>query len=108
MQVKVSKVFAKFINATAKEMGFEAEASVVKLSEKQMGWFMGSEAIYDAMYYGDFDRNGNYTAIKVIYPCEYYANPRFIGTMELVKEFNRRGCKTMQDLKNMIRDMVEI
>ena len=34
MKIKVSKVFADFINKTAKELGFKAEASVVTMGER--------------------------------------------------------------------------
>ena len=109
MNIKVSKVFANFINKTAKEMGFECEARVVRLNQNQMRAFMGTEALFDAVDYGDYDINlVTYKAIKILYPYEYYACPQFISTAMLVREWRRRGGKTEQDLKEMIREMVEI
>ena len=109
MVIKVSKTFAKFINTTAKEMGFECEASVVNLTENQAYGFLGVEGMFDADDYGDYDWESNtYKAIRVVYPYEYYACPLFIGTGMLVREWRRRGGKTEQDLKDILRDMLEI
>lgn len=109
MNIQVSKVFAKFINKTAKEMGFKAEATVVNLTENQMHGFMGLEALFDADAYGDYDWESNtYKAIRINYPYEYYACPLFIGTGMLVRAWKRCGGKTEADLKDMLREMIEI
>jgi len=109
MNIQVSKVFAKYINKVAKEMGFECEASVVWLNQKQMYAFMGTEAMFDAVDYGDYDLQlVTYKAIKILYPYEYYACPQFIGTAMLMREWKRRNGKTEQDLKDMLREMIEI
>ena len=109
MNIKVSKVFAKFINNTAKEMGFKCEAEVVTLSENQMRMFMGTEGMFDADDYGDYDwEQCKYKAIRVVYPDDYYACPLFIGTGMLLREWRRIGGKTEQDLKDMLREMIEI
>lgn len=109
MNIKVSKTFANFINKTAKEMGFKAEASVVVLSENQAHGFLGMEGMFDADDYGDYDIASNtYKAIRVVYPYEYYACPMFITTGMLVREWRRRGGTDVQDLKDMLREMIEI
>ena len=55
MKVKVSKVFADFINKTAKELGFKAEASVVKMSERAYCLNVGLNAMLDAQDTDDYD-----------------------------------------------------
>ena len=107
MKVQVSKVFAKFINDTAKEMGFQAEASVVYMST--MGYQMNVGDPYDGEDGGDWDwEKSKFKAIQIVYPYEYYACPLYLSTKRLCAEFRRRGIKTMQELKEMIRDLVEI
>ena len=62
MLVKVSKVFAAFMNETAAKMGFKASAEVVYLSERENCRIFGSWA--DNL--GDYDyRTGKYKAIAV-------------------------------------------
>jgi hypothetical protein len=46
--------------------------------------------------------------IEVSYPYDFYATRRFLTTYELVKEFRKRGVKTADELKEMLRDMLEI
>ena len=108
MQIKVSKVFANFINKTAKELGFEAEASVKSMSEGQYRMLVGDP--YDADYYGDYDwKTGQYKAIKVVYPYEYYACPQFLSTHMLYKTFQQEGFDgTFEMAKEIVRGIVEI
>ena len=108
MNIQVSKVFANYINKTAKEMGFKADAYVATLSEGQYHMMVANpeEAIWDGR---DFDWNtGKFKAICIEYPDDYYACPQYLTTLMLVKEFRRRGVSTESELKEMIRDMVEI
>lgn len=105
MNIQVSKVFARFINTTAKEMGFEAEAEVVELSPTQYQWLVGDT------YEGETDydwKKGKFRAIKVLYPYEFYANPLFLSTARLVCECRRRNVSSMKGLKEMLKDMIEI
>ena len=109
MKVKVSKVFAAFINKAAKELGFNAHASVVTMSARLYRLNIGLDAWLDAEDYGDYDwGEGEYKAIRVDYPGEYYAMPKYLTTAELTKEFRRRQVSTTDDLKDMVRDMCEI
>lgn len=108
MKVKVSKVFAAFINKTAKEMGFAAHASVVAMSKDaykvNVSW-----DLFAAEQYGDYDwTTGEAKAIRVEYPSGYYAMPQYLTTAELTKEFRSRGVKNEEDLKQMVRSMCEI
>lgn len=105
MNIRVSKVFADFINKTAANV----EASMLKMSEGEYRMNLGGFALWDAEQYGDYDwKTDKYKAIVVTYPSDYYACPRYISTKELDKEFKRRGVRDAEGLKAMIKDMVEI
>lgn len=110
MQIKVSKVFANYINKCAKEMGFKAEASVEKMGESQYGYCVGN--VFDAMDFGDSDMNneGQYVfkAIAISYPYDYYAPTKYLTTKRLLNEWRRRNGKTEQDCREMIRELCEI
>lgn len=110
MKIRVSKVFANYINKCAKEMGFKAEACVETMSESQYGYCVGN--VFDAMDYGDSDMNdeGQYIfkAIAISYPCDYYASTKYLTTKQLLNEWRRRSGKTEQDLSEMIRELCEI
>ena len=109
MKVKVSKVFADFINKTAKELGFKAEASVQRMSERMYRLHVGLNAMLDAEDYGDYDwREGEYKVIRVVYPEEYYACPQYLTTKALNDEYNRRRVSTADELKAMLQDMCRI
>ena len=105
MQIKVSKVFANFINKVAKENSVKFNAKVVTIPEKYARYYIGS----NVDYYNDFDfANLAYKVIKIEYPPEYYANPIYLTTVQLNQDFNRYNVKTVDDLKLMILDICEI
>ena len=106
MKIQVSKVFAKFINDTAKEMGFEAHAEVIALRSSAYTFATGTDR-----WDGECDynwENDTYRVIEVSYPYDFYATRKFLTTYELVNEFRKRGVKTVDELKVMLRDMLEI
>ena len=105
MRVQVSNVFARFINRTAKEMCFAAKAEVVNLSVNEYQLHVGD------VYEGESDFNwktGKIKAIRVVYPYGYFANPLYISTAMLLRECRRCNVGTIDELKEMIRDMVEV
>ncbi len=106
MNIKVSKVFARFINTTAKELGFEAHAEVIALRSSAYTFATGTD-LWDGECDYDYAA-GTYRVIEVSYPDEYYASRRFLTTHTLVSEFRKRGVKTLEELKEMLRDMLEI
>lgn len=109
MKVKVSKVFADFINKTAKELGFKAEASVVKMSERAYCLNVGLNAMLDAQDTDDYDwGEDEYKVIRVVYPEDYCACPQYLTTTALNNEFKRMGVTTADELKAMVRSMCEI
>ena len=106
MNIQVSKVFAKFINKTAKEMGFEAHAEVIALRSSAYTFATGND-----MWDGECDydwKTDTYRVIEVSYPYDFYATRRFLTTYELVKEFRQRKVETVDELKEMLKDMLEI
>ena len=109
MKVKVSKVFANFINKTAKELGFKAEAEVVTMSERAYRLNVGLEAALDAEDNGDYDwGEGEYRVIRVCYPDNYYTVPTYLTTAYLTSEFRRRQVTTEDGLKQMLRSLCEV
>ena len=109
MKIKVSKVFAKFINDTAKELGFKVKAKVMTMDFRQYLYFVGEEAMFDAEQTGDRDwLTGDYKVIQLIYPEDYYACPHYLTTAALTKEMRRMGVTDADGLKRMIRELCEV
>ena len=108
MKIKVSKVFADFINQTAKELNFNVSAKVVELSENSYRWNVDLD-IFRAYDYGDVnDRNGKFKAIQLLYPENYFAAPAYLTTYQLISEFKRLHVSTVAELKDMIKGLCEI
>ena len=106
MKIQVSKVFAKFINDTAKEMGFETHAEVIALRSSAYTFATGTDR-----WDGECDycyETDTYRVIEVSYPWDFYATRKFLTTYALNLEFRKRGVKTVDELKAMLRDMLEI
>lgn len=108
MKIKVSKVFADFINQTAKELNFKVSAKVVELSENVYRFHVDSN-IFNAYDNNDYNiNNGKIKAIMLVYPENYFSAPNYLTTYQLTKEFKRRNVSDVAGLKNMIREMCEI
>ena len=104
MVIKVSKVFARFMNQAAAAAGVEFSACVVNVPQNAAG-ALG----LDPWDITDYDFNtGKYRAIMVTYPPEFYACARYVGTSELVREFKRRGVRDAAGLSSMLVDMFAI
>lgn len=74
MYIQVSKVFARFINETAKIKGFAARAEVVEVTENFYKWNVD---IYGPRDFRDYNgRTNKYKVLAVEYPADYYA--RFV------------------------------
>lgn len=101
MRVKVTKVFAKFIESNC--AGLSAE--VVELSEDAYYYNVGS--IWDA---GDdySPATGKFRAICVSYPPEWYASPRYISTAQILEEFHRNNVTTAAGLVDMLNNWLQI
>lgn len=101
MRVKVSKVFAKFIESNCARLS----AEVVEMSANTYGYNVGS--IWAA---GD-DYNpatGKFRAICVSYPPEWYASPRYISTAQILDEFHRHNVTNVAGLVAMLNDWLQI
>ena len=105
MKIQVSRPFAKFINETVNEMGVKLTASVVEISPRAYGFYVGDTCLNDYDYNWKKDV---FKALIIEYPAEYHACPRYVTTRELNAEFTRLRVKDANDLKNMIVDMLAI
>ena len=104
MQIKVSKVFAKFINETAKENGLRFKATIELIKPKFYTFYTGSYPCYE-----DFDfKAERFKTLCISYPADYYANEVYLSTDQIINEFRKRNIKTLEDLKQMILDLFEI
>lgn len=111
MKIKVSKVFANYLNKLAKQGVLDIDHAELKtFSERQYELNVGDPM--DAEYYGDedFDDDGNlvYKAIVVFYPDSYYAMPKCISTELLVTTAKWRKVTTEEELKEMLKDLINI
>lgn len=104
MYIQVSKVFAKFMNETAKERNIRFTASVVNLTESQYRTLVDDP--WENL--SDYISSDELKVIRVEYPYEYYCSPRYISSCDLYREFRRNGVTTSEGLKDMICEMCEI
>jgi hypothetical protein len=101
MKIKVTKVFAKFIESNCPKLS----AEVVEMSANSYGYNVGS--IFDAG--DDYDpATGKFKAIRVNYPPEWYASPRYISTAQILEEFHRNNVTTAAGLVDMLNNWLQI
>ena len=105
MKVQVSKVFASFINQVAKDRNLNFSAEVVEIPSNSYGFLIGH---YWSAYNDYNAKTGQFRAICIQYPREYYAPNRYISTNELNRLFRFYGVETVDDLSNMIADEFSI
>ena len=101
MKIKVTKVFAKFIESNCRNLS----AQVVELSEGSYSYCVGS--VWDA---GD-DYNpetDKYKAICISYPPEWYASPRYISTAQIVDKFHSYNVTNVAGLVDMLKDWLDV
>lgn len=105
MKIQVSKVFANYINSCAKRLGFKCEARVLELTPTQYSALVPWREVCNF----DFNYNtAKYKVIRISYPFEYYALPKYFSSYMLNREFTNRKVKTTEGLDRMIRDLCEI
>ena len=107
MYIRVTKTFARFINKTAKEMGFKAHAKVITIPTAVYEFCTGT-SLLDAGNDYDYTTGTYCRVIEVSYPYKFYAVRKLLTTYELTREFRQRGVKTLEELKEMLRDMLEV
>lgn len=118
MKIKVTKVFANYLNKLAKQGVLDIDHAEVKtFSERQYELNVGDP--WDADEYGDctedwvqhgddFNFEPVYKAIVVFYPDSYYAMPKCISTELLVTTAKWRKVTTEEELKEMLKDLINI
>lgn len=105
MKIAATKVFADFINKTAKVRGFQAHAELVKLSNRQFTMLVD----INGPDWADWDPNTNLNkAICIEYPANFYACPVYFSTSQLCAEFRRYGVKDVAGLQDMLEDLLSI
>lgn len=108
MQIRATKTFCNYINKVAKQQGKSFRADLVMMNSVQRSMMtpMYSDWEYDEQ---DYDYNeGRYRTIKICYPEDYYCEPRYFKTSDIVKWYKRLNVETLEQLDNMIVDMFEI
>lgn len=107
MKVKVSKVFAQHLNSIKDYLDIDV-ARVVSMDEHQYRLNVTTDTI-EAMIRGDYTYDTRmYKAIRIDYPAEYYACPRYLTTKELNDEFARHNVKDIDGLNRMLKSIIEI
>lgn len=101
MKIKVTNVFADFINANCANLS----ARVIKLSQSNYAWTVGDPCENEVDY--DF-KTGYFKAIEITYPANCYAVPQYLTTGLLCKEFRRRNIRDVSGLIKMLQDMLYI
>jgi len=111
MKIQVSKTMVNFINKMNKNNELHIDHAELKWFHER-GYVLNVSDALDAEQHGDmdFDDEGNYIykCIMIVYPDNYYAMPRYISTCELSKEMKRRNVTTEEELKEMLKQMIEI
>ena len=108
MKVKVSKVFADYLNKLAKQGVLDIDHAEVR-TFSECGYTLNVGDPWDAEQYGDYDYNNDeYKAIVVVYPDEYYALPKYLSTELLTTTFNWFKVTNEEELKEMLKDLINI
>jgi hypothetical protein len=106
MYIQVSKVFAKFINETAKIRGFAARAEVVEVTENFYKWHVD---IFGPKSDRDYNwQTGKYKVIAVVYPGDYFAPVRYLSTDELITEARAAHVDSIESARDMLQDLLSI
>lgn len=100
MSIRVTGVFSNYLNKVLPD-GYSAK--VVRLDCNEVKWLLGYDYPYLMEDYGDYDYNsGDYKVIKVTYPEDYYATPRYLSSYDIANMF--KGVSTREDLDSAISD----
>lgn len=105
MRIQATKVFAGFINRTAKIQGFSVFAECLTLTENQYNTVV---PFWDMDFCDYVPATGKYRVIRLSYPGDYYAPARYLTTADLTHEFRRLNVRTVDGLRDMVRGLCEI
>lgn len=100
MKIKATKVMASYIGKLLPEYRVIA----VELTDDNYIALVGRDLFWRTQEH-DFNEKTRLTkAIKIVYPEEYYAMPRYICTSELNDIFKREGVTSEKEWKQAIVD----
>lgn len=87
MKVQATRVMANALNKGAREHGKAYAFRHITVTPQEYERYIDSD-LFTAEDYGDYNAStGKLRAIKVVYPDEYYAMPRYLTTRALNREF---------------------
>lgn len=104
MKVKVTKVMTDEINKYFQKNGIGYTAYFVEYSPTEYNIYVGSSMCHENDY--DWTKN-KMKAIKIAYPDNYYAMPRYLTTDDLYKMFWKCN-KTIDGFMKELHSEVEI
>lgn len=106
MRVQATKKMTGELNKVAKRTGKPYRFEHTTMKPNVYEWLVDYD-IFNAYDYGDYDiSTGLMRAIKVVYPEEFYAIPRYITTRELHGLYESGD--TLESFINRVIDEVEI
>ena len=103
MKLNTTKTFATFLKNEMKKLGLNYEITLEKLNDRQYGWLVDVMNRTDAYDYN----TGLYSVLKVTYPYDYYACPKYITKEDLYKTWNKSEGNLNKFLLNM-KNEIEI
>lgn len=105
MRIAATKKMVAVLNRAAVAAGKPYKFSYSTLNTGAYAWSVGD--IWAAYDYGDYNsRTGKMRAVRVSYPYEYYAAPRYISTAELSSIY--RAGDTLDGFISRVFDRVDI
>lgn len=82
MRIAATNKMVAALNRAAREAGKSFKFVYATMDTGAYAWNVGD--IWTAYDYGDYNAStGKMRAVRVSYPCDYYAMPRYISTAEL-------------------------
>ncbi len=105
MKVQATKAMTSELNKYFKQNGIPYAAQYETMTPAAFGWNVD---IYTEQHEADIlPASGKMRAIKILYPAEDYALPRYITTRELVRIF-RKSNKTLAGFMGNLCDEIAI
>ena len=105
MKVKATKVMAEMLNKKFKEHNDGYDVSLEKMSERR---FSVNVDLNSFDHDDDYDyKTGQFSAICVMYPLDYYACNRYLTTKDLVRAFQKSD-KTLDGFAEAVYESVRV
>ena len=106
MRVAATSLMARSIHKSMKTRGFDGSVSFVRIPRNNYTLVVGGN-IYDNERDYD-DRTGTFKTIKVEYPSDYYACPRYLTSKDLRAIMAGATEKTYDGFMNEVYREIEI